>query len=290
MVEQRDDYAPGSPFTIVSYGAKTSRLDTSVPLPILYFGSIASCLSIDVAIHAISLLRHRVPDIRLHVIGGSDAYIVRARAVTEFLNLATHVTFHNQPSLEALPGILENASLGLVSNDSISAARMSLPPQLMRYAALGIPSIAPRLRAIEPYFGEDAVRLYESGNARALADAIENLYEHPDVRREMARRAVGIAESLGWEHQRRQLLEAIDSLLEEESSLLEEESGAQPPQSPQSGLYGGALTVGAPWTTNRLVPKQSVARREPRTRRSPKYRYHACATNSAARSRMPSPA
>ena len=215
---QRDDYAPGAPFTIVSYGAKTSRLDASVPLPILYFGSIASCLSIDVAIHAISLLRHRVPDIRLHVIGGSDAYIVRARAVTEFLNLSKLVTFHDQVSLDTPPSILDNAILGLVPTDSVSAAHIVLPPQLMRFAALGIPSIAPRLRAIEPYFGEDAVRLYESGNARALADAIENLYEHPDVRREMARRAVGIAESLGWEHQRRQLLEAIDSLLEEKTA------------------------------------------------------------------------
>ena len=239
---QRDHDAPRLPFTIVSYGATTSRLDGPVPLPIvLNSGSIASLLRIDVAIHAISLLWHRVPDIRLRVIGGSDDYVFRARAVTEFLNLRTHVTFHNQPSLKALPGILENASLGLVSNDSISAAGMSLPPQLMRYAALGIPSVAPRLRSIEAYFGEDAVRLYESGNARALAGAIVNLYEHPDVRREMARDAVSIAESLGWEHQRRQLLEAIDS-------LLEEESGAQAASDSSSGpgwwSLGGWLRQG----------------------------------------------
>ena len=273
---QRDHDAPRLPFTIVSYGATTSRLDGSVPLPIvLNSGSIASLLRIDVAIHAISLLWHRVPDIRLCVIGGSDDYVFRARAVTEFLNLRTHVTFHNQPSLEALPGILENASLGLVSNDSISAAGMSLPPQLMRYAALGIPSVAPRLRSIEAYFGEDAVRLYESGNARALAGAIVNLYEHPDVRREMARHAVSIAESLGWEHQRRQLLEAIDS-------LLEEESGAQAASDSSSGpgwwSLDGWLRQGRQIAWLRSNRWRG---RETPTHNSQRCRYHSRATHSA---------
>lgn len=217
---QLNDYAPGSPFTIVSYGATTSRLEASgPPLIVANCGSMASILSIDVAIHAISLLWHRIPNLRLLVIGGTDKYITQARATTEFLNLRPQVTFHDQVSLETLPQVLEEATVGLVPNSSGTATHLVLPPELMQYATLGIPSIAARLGAIEHHFGEGAARLYEPGNAHALADAIEDLYEHSDARIGLARRARDIAASLGWAHQCQQYCEAIDWLLEKESEV-----------------------------------------------------------------------
>lgn len=217
---QRNDCGPGSPFTIVSYGAATSRLDASVP-PVIAadFGAMASILSIDLAIHAISLLWHRIPKLRLIVIGGAEDYITKAKATTELLNLQAQVTFYPRVPLEILPGILQEATVGLVPNSFGSATHSVLPPELMQHATLGIPSIAARVEAIEHYFSEEAARFYEPGNAHALADAIEDLYEHPAVRVELACRARDIAASLSWAHQYEQYCEAIDSLLERESAV-----------------------------------------------------------------------
>jgi glycosyltransferase involved in cell wall biosynthesis len=219
---QRNDYTPGMPFTIVSYGAMTSsRGDyaSDPPLTVAIRGSIASILGADITIHAISLLWHRIPNIRLIVIDGADDYIARAKAAVEFLNLRAHVSFCDHVPSETLRSVLDQAAVGIVANIFGSSRPPELPQELMEYAALGIPSIVARAGAIEHYFSEREVRFYESGNACALADAIEDLYQHSDVRTGLAREARAIASSLGWPQQCQQYFEGIDSLLLNETEV-----------------------------------------------------------------------
>ena len=83
----------------------------------------------------------------------------------------------------------------------------------------------------------------------------------------------GSADSLGWDKQQRQLLEAVDSLLEKETE-------ARPASESSSGVgwrrvewLGHGRQIG--WA------EQSMASRETDTRISQKYRYRSCATHSA---------
>jgi glycosyltransferase involved in cell wall biosynthesis len=88
-----------------------------------------------------------------------------------------------------------------------------LPVKLLEYATLEIPIIAARLRTIEHYFDEKAVRFFRPGDAAELAEAIEELYLHPNRRAALVCNAKNVANRLSWENQRREYYATIDSLL-----------------------------------------------------------------------------
>ena len=175
-------------------------------------GTITHRLGLDLAIEAVAIARQRIDGLRLIVIGGGD-YCDEAKRLVERLNLRDHVRFEPPVATERLPELLIRAHAGLVPNRASSATHLMLPVKLLDYAALGIPTIAARLRTIEYYFGSDALRLFEPGEPARLAAAIEDLYHHPALRLELVTKAHRVVERIGWAKQRAEYYRAVDSLL-----------------------------------------------------------------------------
>jgi glycosyltransferase involved in cell wall biosynthesis len=180
-------------------------------------GTLTRRLGLDVAIEAIALVRPRIPGLRLMVIGTGD-YLESARELVVRKQLEGCVTFIDQVPIEELPRLLAEADVGLIPNRASNATHLMLPVKLLDYMALGIPTIASRLRTIEHYFGERAVRFVEPGNVGEMAAAIEELYRDPARRAELAQNARRAAERIGWPAQRAEYYRAIDSLLKKPSS------------------------------------------------------------------------
>jgi glycosyltransferase involved in cell wall biosynthesis len=76
---------------------------------------------------------------------------------------------------------------------------------------LGIPVIAPRLLAIQYYFGEDQVVYYEPGDVDELADSICRLYADPGKRAELARKSAEFAKEFNWDKLKEELYKVIDN-------------------------------------------------------------------------------
>jgi glycosyltransferase involved in cell wall biosynthesis len=174
-------------------------------------GTITRRLGLDVAIEAVSLLRERLPDLRLRVIGAGD-YLAEARSMVTRKGLTDRVTFEPPVRIERLPEILRDADAGLVPNRASAATHLMLPVKLLEYASLGLPIISARLGTIRHYFDQNAVRFFKSGNSADLASAIEGFYRDPRRRRAFAARAAAVVAQLGWPEQRARYYEAIDSL------------------------------------------------------------------------------
>lgn len=176
-------------------------------------GTVTRRLGLDVALHAIAILRQRLAaSPHLTIIGEGD-YLGPIRALAESLGIQSQVTFRQSMPVEALPAALASATIGLVPNLGSAATHLMLPVKLLEYATLGIPIISARLRAVEHYFGDDALEYFEPGDPVELAEAIERLRRSPGRRAALADRACQIAVRLGWESQRVHLFEAIDSIL-----------------------------------------------------------------------------
>lgn len=175
-------------------------------------GTITHRLGLDLAIEAVGIARNRIDGLRLIVIGSGD-YCAQAKRLVERLNLKEHVRFERPVTTERLPELLAQAHAGLVPNRASGATHLMLPVKLLDYAALGIPTIAARLRTIEYYFGSDALRLFEPGEPGRLAAAIEELYHNPALRLRLASKAHRVVERIGWAKQRAEYYRAIDSLL-----------------------------------------------------------------------------
>lgn len=179
---------------------------------IVCHGTMAPRLGVEVAIEAMARLRERLPGARLRLIGGGD-YVEGLRQRVAQRGLAPWVEFHAPVPLEALPELLNQADVGLVPNRKSSATDLMLPVKLMEYAALGIPVVAARLRTIEYYFDEQAVRFFSPGDADELAAALAELQARPQLRHSLAEHARQVLERVNWSAQRERYYQAIDSLL-----------------------------------------------------------------------------
>lgn len=190
---------------------------------IVCHGTIAERLGLDVAIRAMSLLQKRVTVARLLVIGQGD-YLEDYRKLVGQLELQQSVQFLAPVPLEQLPDLLGQACIGLVPNRAGAATHLMLPVKLLEYAALGIPIIAARLNTISHYFDDSAIRFFEPGDASDLANAIEELYWHPNLRKFLSANARAKMKPLAWEYQRLQYFDAIDSTLKSSHVTSNEES------------------------------------------------------------------
>jgi glycosyltransferase involved in cell wall biosynthesis len=115
--------------------------------------------------------------------------------------------------VEELPCRLAEMDLGVVGNRRSVAADLMLPVKLMEYVALGVPAVAPRLRTIQHYFGEEMVGYYEPEDVQSMADSIYALYCDADRRSRQAESAGAFLGRYGWERQGAELVTFYESLV-----------------------------------------------------------------------------
>ena len=90
--------------------------------------------------------------------------------------------------------------------------RYMLPVKLLEYIGLGIPVIVSRTETIERYCTDDIVRFCEPGNVSDIAQAIEELYRHPERREAMVRNADAFRRSMSWQHEKAKYYALMESL------------------------------------------------------------------------------
>lgn len=183
---------------------------------LVYHGTMASRLGVDLVIRAVALLRSTDPRVRLHLWGHGDDLESFKRLARE-LNVDSAVDFNQKGyPLEELPARLRGMHVGVVGNRRSVAGDLMLPVKLLEYVALGIPAVVPKLRTIEYYFSDDMVSYYEPEDIESLAQCLRQLQSQPDLRRRRAQRARAFLDEYGWEHKSAELVALYESLLERE--------------------------------------------------------------------------
>jgi glycosyltransferase involved in cell wall biosynthesis len=171
-------------------------------LNIIYHGTIAKRLGIDLAIRAFAALCHNSCEMEFHIVGTGEG-IDECTELSRLFGLDDHVHFSKKMlPLESLLDILKDMDLGIVANRDNAATELMLPVKLLEYVALGIPVVVPRLKAIEYYFTDDMVTYFEPESVDSLAHALQNLFNDDVRRKTQARKAKTFLERYGWETHR----------------------------------------------------------------------------------------
>jgi glycosyltransferase involved in cell wall biosynthesis len=182
----------------------------SGPPRLVYHGTIAERLGLDVALRALRRVLSRFPEARFDIIGTGD-YAARTHELIRELELSDAVHFADrQFPLAEIPGLVAGATLGIVPNRNDPATRMMLPVKLLEYAHLGIPAVAPRLPAITHYFGDDALAFYEPGDARSMSGAICDALADPEGSARRRHAASAFARRHAWDTLKHDLFSVID--------------------------------------------------------------------------------
>jgi|MDSW01.1.fsa_nt_gb glycosyltransferase involved in cell wall biosynthesis len=179
---------------------------------LVYHGTVASRLGLDVAVRALVRVREKFPGATFDIYGSGDAIDdVRAAVVETQQQDVVQVTGEFFP-VGDIPKMLRGASLGVIPNRLDVATDMMLPVKLLEYLYLGIPVVAPGLKAIRHYFSDDAVAYYEPGNEVALANAIIQVLSERERRETQRVQAQAFYAEHSWEYAKERLFQAVDSL------------------------------------------------------------------------------
>ena len=196
------------------FGADKKHLaSTNLTAPrLVYHGTVARRLGLDLALRAFARVRETYPEARFDIYGAGDAS-EDVRAVVAELGLADCVGFEGRAfKLDDVPKLLEGATLGVVPNRRDSATEMMLPVKLLEYLYMGIPVIAPKLEAIEYYFPVESVSYYEPEDVESCARAMLSALGDTAVRKEQASQAEGFYQRFSWGTMKQRLYEVVDAL------------------------------------------------------------------------------
>jgi len=179
---------------------------------IVYHGTIARRLGLDLAVRAFVKAADSCPGARLEIYGDGDAGD-DLEAQIKASGFEDRIYFSKKMfRVESIAQMVQGASLGLVPNRRDVATEYMLPVKLLEYVHFGIPAIAPRLLAIQYYFSDDQVAYYEPGDVDELAHSICRLYADPAKRAELARNGAEFAKKFHWETLKEELFSVVDGL------------------------------------------------------------------------------
>jgi glycosyltransferase involved in cell wall biosynthesis len=172
---------------------------------LVYHGTLAKRLGLDLAIEAVARLAPEIPGLEFHVMGSGDDEM-EFQKLAKALKVDRIVHFPGMIPLERLGEILKGMDLGIIANRKSIATELMLPVKMMEYIALGIPVVAPRLRAIEYYFDKEMVGFFEPESVESLAGRVLSLYKDAAQRKKQAEKARVFLERYGWENHQTDLL------------------------------------------------------------------------------------
>ncbi|MGD0471008.1 MAG: glycosyltransferase [Terriglobales bacterium] len=176
---------------------------------IVYHGTMAHRLGIDLILQAMARVAARVPA-ELWMYGAGD-YLPEAIALSSELGLGERVHFSRAFfPVEQIPEIVCGMDLGVIGNRrNLACDKYMLPVKLLEYVYLNVPVVAPRLDVIARYFDDTMLRYYEPENVEQLADAIVELFHDRKERERLAQAALMFYEQHNIEAQANRYLDLL---------------------------------------------------------------------------------
>ena len=174
-------------------------------------GTILKRYGFQTAIKAASLLRNKILDLRLEIVGNGE-YIEELVSLVNHLNLEDVVNFRGYVSLDEIPNLIMQSDIGLVPIVKDNFTDLMLPNKLLEYIAIGRAVISSNLITIRTYFNNDSILFFEPDDEEDLARCIFQLYQNPAKRRSLARNASKVYDKYRWANIKKDYLKVYEDL------------------------------------------------------------------------------
>jgi glycosyltransferase involved in cell wall biosynthesis len=184
---------------------------TGRPFRIVYHGTIAHRLGIDLMLRAMEKVTAEIPA-ELWIYGTGD-YLPEVLELSTKLGLDSRVHFSRSFfPVERIREIVSGMDLGVVGNRrNLACDQFMLPVKLLEYVYLGVPVVAPRLSIIQRYFDDTMIRFYEPENEQQMAAAIVELYRSKDQRERQTQAAASFYQRHNMRAQAEQYLNLLST-------------------------------------------------------------------------------
>ena len=184
------------------------------PFVLVYHGTLARRLGLDIAIRAVAQARAEVPNVALRIIGAGEEreHLIVLR---DELGLAQAVSFSDGfVPVQAIPALIADADLGLCPLRISGGTDIMLPTKLLEYVTMGIPCIVPKTGTIARYFDDTMVQFFQAEDVGSLAAAIVSLHRDPARRAGLAQEATHrFAATYSWSRHKLVYTELVEQLI-----------------------------------------------------------------------------
>ncbi len=178
---------------------------------ILFPGSLQWHQGLDIAIDAFSLIKGEVPNAEFHIYGRGGMEVELTQQVNN-LGLSGVVKIFDGIPLEEIADVIANADLGVVPKRAEGFGNEAYSTKIMEFMSQGVPVVCSRTKVDSFYFDDSVVRFFDSGDARAMADAMLDVIQNRAVREGLIAAAYEYVARNSWDVKRADYLALIDSL------------------------------------------------------------------------------
>ena len=177
----------------------------------LYPGTLSWHQGLDIAIRAFHRVRNKITNAEFHIHGTGAARNSLLQLIGE-LNLCDRVFIKNSLPLREVPGIMENADLGIVPKRKDSFGNEAFSTKTLEFMSLGVPLIVSNT-AVDTYYFNDSVAIFFRDEDEAdLARCMLMMAEHPEFRKQLAQNALEFVENYSWDSNKESYLSLVDSM------------------------------------------------------------------------------
>ncbi len=182
-------------------------------LRLVYAGALTPTYELDVAIEALAIVAARRPDlpVQLDLYGRGDSEPA-LRELAERRGVGGRVAFHGRIPIEAVPGAIAAADIGLAPTRRDEFTDVSLSTKIFEYGAMGKPVVATRLPMVERTFDPDTVLTYPAADPDAMAAAILRLVDEPLEREARIGRTLERVRELSWDRESERYVGLVERL------------------------------------------------------------------------------
>ena len=170
------------------------------PFIVMYHGLLAKFNGLDTAIRALALAHRVVPQVRLDIQGNGEQLPALKQLAVE-LGVSDRVVFTDSRPIDKSVDFILHGDVGIVPSRCNDFTELVLPTKCYEFAWMQRPMIASDTRGIRSMFRPESIVLCEPSNAESFAEAIIDLYQHPEKRAHMIACATEDYAPYRWELQ-----------------------------------------------------------------------------------------
>jgi glycosyltransferase involved in cell wall biosynthesis len=177
-----------------------------------YPGSLSHHQGLDIAIHALSLVKAESPLPFQFNLYGRGSNVAALKELTLSLGLEDRVLFHGILPIDEIAKKMAMSDLGIVPKRADDFGNEAFSTKIFEFMALGVPVLISSTKVDRYYFNDSIVMFFESGNVRELADKILYLANNKPVRDMLVKNARPFIKNYSWEVKKSEYFALIDSL------------------------------------------------------------------------------
>jgi glycosyltransferase involved in cell wall biosynthesis len=189
------------------------------PLVLMYHGTYAPRAGLDIAIRALVKAHTKGPYLRLHLKGSGGPYIPSLKQLAQELGATEYVVFLPGGPVDEVVDFVVQGDIGIIPYRADGFADLLLPTKAYEFALMRRPMIVSNTLAMRSMFRPESVMFCEPSNVDSLAEAIIDLYLHPEKRAQLVAHAEQDYMPYRWELVAKSYQQLLASLISENEEM-----------------------------------------------------------------------